>query len=63
MPGTRADFTPRRFYPGQQGTPILLTNKTVLNAGVIGPLPELHYIGVLATGYNIVHVAAGRQDG
>jgi len=41
---------------------IVLTNKTVLNAAILENLPELRYIGVLATGYNVVDVpaAAGR---
>lgn len=33
---------------------ILLTNKTVLNAENMSQLPKLKYIGVLATGYNVV---------
>src|SRR5207247_9391275 len=37
---------------------IVLTNKTVLNREQIFSLPKLKYIGVLATGYNIVDVAA-----
>ncbi|MCC6356749.1 MAG: D-2-hydroxyacid dehydrogenase [Verrucomicrobiae bacterium] len=42
---------------------ILLTNKTPLPAEVIGALPRLSYIGVLATGYNVVDVAAARARG
>lgn len=39
---------------------IVLTNKTVLSAETIEGLPSLRYIGVLATGYNVVDlVAAG----
>ena len=37
---------------------IVLTNKTVLDAGNIGRLVNLKYIGVLATGYNVVDLAA-----
>ena len=40
---------------------IVLTNKTVLNREQILALPKLRYIGVLATGYNIVDVAAARD--
>ena len=43
------------------GAAIVLTNKTPLPAEVLGRLPELRYIGVLATGYNIVDVAAARE--
>ncbi len=44
------------------GAEVILTNKTPLTAETIGQLPELKYIGVLATGYNVVDVeaAAGR---
>ena len=45
-----------------QGAEVLLTNKTVLNGDIISQLPRLKYIGVLATGYNVVDIeaAAGR---
>jgi len=42
---------------------VVLTNKTVLGADVIAQLPKMRYIGVLATGYNIVDVAAARHRG
>ncbi|MEN6458741.1 MAG: D-2-hydroxyacid dehydrogenase [Thermoguttaceae bacterium] len=42
---------------------IVLTNKTVLSRETIAQLPRLRYIGVLATGYNIVDVAAARERG
>lgn len=42
---------------------ILLTNKTVLDRAHIGALPTLKYIGVLATGYNVVDVEAARERG
>lgn len=41
---------------------IVLTNKTVLSREQIKSLPKLKYIGVLATGYNIVDVAAAREQ-
>jgi glycerate dehydrogenase len=40
---------------------IVLTNKTELSRDVIQQLPRLRYIGVLATGYNIVDAAAARE--
>jgi glycerate dehydrogenase len=40
---------------------IILTNKTVLDAAVLRQLPRLKYIGVLATGYNVVDVNAARE--
>jgi glycerate dehydrogenase len=42
---------------------LLLTNKTVLSAETIGALSRLRYIGVLATGYNIVDIAAAHARG
>ena len=45
------------------GTEIVLTNKTVLDAPVIAALPALRYIGVLATGYNVVDLEAARERG
>jgi glycerate dehydrogenase len=41
----------------------VLTNKTPLSAETIGALPKLRYIGVLATGYNIVDTAAASAHG
>ena len=45
------------------GAEILLTNKVVLDAATIVALPELKYIGVLATGYNIIDTAAAKERG
>ncbi len=46
-----------------QGARIVLTNKTVLSRESIERLPQLKYIGVLATGYNVVDVEAARRQG
>jgi glycerate dehydrogenase len=40
---------------------IVLTNKNLLSRDIIERLPRLRYIGVLATGYNIVDVVAARE--
>lgn len=45
------------------GAGVILTNKVVLDAAALAALPALKYIGVLATGYNVVDVAAARQHG
>lgn len=45
------------------GAEILLTNKVALDAQTLDALPELKYIGVMATGYNIVDVDAARERG
>ena len=42
---------------------ILLTNKTRLTAETIAALPKLKYVAALATGYNVVDVAAARRRG
>ena len=42
---------------------ILLTNKVIINRTTIEALPRLKYIGVLATGYNVVDVAAAKEHG
>ena len=42
---------------------MVLTNKVVLDATVLNMLPRLQYIGVLATGYNVVDLeVASRQN-
>jgi len=41
---------------------VLLTNKTPLRRETIEALPELKYIGVLATGYNVVDVEAAAEN-
>lgn len=41
----------------------VLTNKVLMTAEVIEALPHLRYIGVLATGYNVVDGEAARRRG
>lgn len=40
---------------------IVLTNKTPLSAATLQQLPKLRYIGVLATGYNIIDLQAAKE--
>lgn len=54
---------PAEVLERSTGAEILLTNKTVITAEHIAALPGLKYIGVLATGYNIVDVAAAKEHG
>ncbi len=42
---------------------VVLTNKTVLGRQHFGALPKLRYVGVLATGYDVVDVAAAHERG
>lgn len=42
---------------------IVLTNKSLLDSDTLAQLPRLQYIGVLATGYNVVDLQAAKQAG
>lgn len=42
---------------------MVLTNKVVFTREIIASLPRLCYIGVLATGYNVVDCQAAREQG
>ncbi len=42
---------------------VLLANKAVLDKTVLSRLPKLKYIGVTATGYNVVDLAAAKAQG
>ncbi len=46
-----------------QGAEVAITNKTVFDAEAFDRLPELKYIGVLATGYNVVDLKAAADHG
>ena len=65
------DLTVYEYTPNQtadivdrlQDCEIALTNKTVITAEVMEACPGLQYIGVLATGYNVVDMAAAATHG
>jgi len=42
---------------------LIFTNKTPVDAAALEQLPKLKYIGVLATGYNIVDIDAAKKRG
>ncbi len=44
-----------------KGAECVITNKTALSKEIIESSPDLKYIGVLATGYNIVDIEAARE--
>lgn len=46
-----------------EGAEVVFTNKVVLDEAVLEKLSSLKYIGVLATGYNVVDVAAAARKG
>ncbi len=54
---------PEQVVRRAQAAQIVLTNKTVLSRESIERLPQLKYIGVLATGYNVVDVEAAHRQG
>jgi glycerate dehydrogenase len=55
------DRTPReKVVERARGMQAVLTNKAVLDADALAQLPDLRYIGIIATGYNTVDVAAAR---
>ena len=43
--------------------PVILTNKTPITRQTMDACPNLRYIGVLATGYNVVDGAAAKEKG
>ena len=46
-----------------RGAAIAITNKVIFNKEIIEQLPQLKYIGVLATGFNVVDTVAARDAG
>ncbi|WP_303911402.1 D-2-hydroxyacid dehydrogenase [Bacteroides mediterraneensis] len=54
---------PKEVLKRAAGAEVLFTNKVVLDAATIEKLPDLKYIGVLATGYNIVDIEAASRRG
>ena len=57
-----------RTAPGQllsraEGAEVLLTNKVIIGGEAMAALPCLRYIGVLATGYNVVDIGEAHRRG
>ena len=58
------DRTPRELVAERIGdAEIVLTNKVLVTREVMDACPGLAYIGVLATGYNVVDIAAAKEKG
>lgn len=55
--------TPAELPERAKDADVLLTNKVVINADSMEKLPNLKYIGVLATGYNIIDTEAAHAHG
>jgi glycerate dehydrogenase len=63
-PCTIHDRTPAALVAERiAGADIVLTNKTPLNADTIAAAAALRYIGVLASGTNVIDLAAARRRG
>ncbi|WP_316815178.1 D-2-hydroxyacid dehydrogenase [Pedobacter nyackensis] len=61
---TLYDRTPvDKVVERSKGADVIFTNKTPVNAEALNSLPDLRYIGVLATGYNIVDTGMAREKG
>lgn len=54
---------PEEIIERSEDADIILTNKVIIDKDIISRLPRLRYIGVLATGYNVVDVEAARDAG
>jgi glycerate dehydrogenase len=52
-----------RVVERASGASVVLTNKTRLDAATLRRLPELRFVAVLATGYDVVDVAAAAELG
>ena len=58
------DYTaPEQTIERATGAEIVFTNKTVLDESIIAQLTDMKFIGVLATGYNVVDTNAAREAG
>ena len=55
--------SPSELLERSAGAEVLVTNKTLITANDMVSLPELKYIGVLATGYNVVDIDAAKARG
>lgn len=54
---------PEQLLDRAQDAEVLLTNKVIIDANAMAVLPKLRYIGVLATGYNVVDIAEAHRRG
>lgn len=55
--------TPEEVVSRCLGCEVVFTNKVVMNAGIIDQLPDLKYIGVLATGTNVIDLEYAGKKG
>ena len=55
--------SPEQVVERAHGAEIILTNKTVIDKETMAALPDLKYIGVLATGYNVIDIDSAHERG
>ena len=55
--------SPKDLIGRAQGAEVLITNKTLITGNDMEALPQLKYIGVLATGYNVVDIESAKKKG
>ena len=55
--------SPSDLLARAEGAEVLITNKTLITADDMAALPALKYIGVLATGYNVVDIESAKARG
>ena len=55
--------SPSELLERSEGAEVLITNKTLITAEDMAELSSLKYIGVLATGYNVVDIDAAKARG
>ena len=54
---------PEQTLERARGAKAVFTNKVILDAEMLNRLPNLKFIGVLATGYNVVDIEAATKQG
>ncbi len=55
--------SPEQLLERTADAEVVLTNKTVINVSALRNMPKLKYVGVLATGYNVVDIAVAKELG
>ena len=55
--------SPEKLLVRASDSEVLITNKTCLDASSMAQLPKLKYVGVLATGYNVVDTKYAAEHG
>ena len=54
---------PEEVFERCSGCEVVFTNKVVMDTGIMDQLPDLKYIGVLATGTNVIDLEYAAEKG